>query len=112
MEKKTKDIDRKNKEKGKSQVSSVWGGRFTGVPSDIMEKINPSIDFDKRFFVQDIEGSRVHAEMLGKQKIISAKESEEIIEGLNQIEKEIHEGNFQFRRDLEDIHMNVEARRG
>ena len=50
MEKKTKDIDRKNKEKGKSQVSSVWGGRFTGVPSDIMEKINPSIDFDKRFF--------------------------------------------------------------
>ena len=72
MEKKTKDIDRKNKEKGKSQVSSVWGGRFTGVPSDIMEKINPSIDFDKRFFVQDIEGSRVHAEMLGKQKIISA----------------------------------------
>ena len=110
MEKKTKDIDRKNKEKGKSQVSSVWGGRFTGVPSDIMEKINPSIDFDKRFFVQDIEGSRVHAEMLGKQKIISAKESEEIIEGLNQIEKEIHEGNFQFRRDLEDIHMNVEAR--
>ena len=52
MEKKTKDIDRKNKEKGKSQVSSVWGGRFTGVPSDIMEKINPSIDFDKRFFVQ------------------------------------------------------------
>ena len=110
MEKKTKDIDRKNKEKGKSQVSSVWGGRFTGVPSDIMEKINPSIDFDKRFFVQDIEGSRVHAEMLGKQGIISAKESEEIIEGLNQIEKEIHEGNFQFRRDLEDIHMNVEAR--
>ena len=110
MEKKTKDIDRKNKEKGKSQVSSVWGGRFTGVPSDIMEKINPSIDFDKRFFVQDIEGSRVHAEMLGKQKIISAKESEQIIEGLNQIEKEIHEGNFQFRRDLEDIHMNVEAR--
>lgn len=110
MEKKTKDIDRKNKEKGKSQVSSVWGGRFTGVPSDIMEKINPSIDFDKRFFVQDIEGSRVHAEMLGKQKIISVKESEEIIEGLNQIEKEIHEGNFQFRRDLEDIHMNVEAR--
>ena len=42
MEKKTKDIDRKNKEKGKSQVSSVWGGRFTGVPSDIMEKINPN----------------------------------------------------------------------
>ena len=48
--------------------------------------------------------------MLGKQKIISVKESEEIIEGLNQIEKEIHEGNFQFRKDLEDIHMNVEAR--
>ena len=110
MEKKTNEIDRNNKEKVKSQLSSVWGGRFTGVPSDIMEKINPSIDFDKRFFVQDIEGSRVHAEMLGKQGIISAKESEEIIEGLNQIEKEIHEGNFQFRRDLEDIHMNVEAR--
>ena len=110
MEKKTKDIDRKNKEKGKSQVSSVWGGRFTGAPSDIMEKINPSIDFDKRFFAQDIEGSRVHAEMLGKQGIISVNESKEIIEGLNQIEKEIYEGNFQFRRDLEDIHMNVEAR--
>ena len=91
MEKKTKDIDRKNKEKGKSQVSSVWGGRFTGVPSDIMEKINPSIDFDKRFFVQDIEGSRVHAEMLGKQKIISAKESEEIIEAVSYTHLRAHE---------------------
>ena len=54
MEKKTKDIDRKNKEKGKSQVSSVWGGRFTGVPADVMEKINPSIDFDKRLIYLSI----------------------------------------------------------
>ena len=88
----------------------MWGGRFNGAPSDIMDKINPSIDFDKRFFTHDIEGSRVHAEMLGKQGIISAEESKEIIKGLNEIEKEIREGNFQFKRDLEDIHMNIEAR--
>ena len=110
MEKKIKEIDKKNKAKDKSQVSSVWGGRFTDGPSDIMDKINPSIDFDRRFFSQDIQGSRVHAEMLAKQGIISKRESRDIIEGLNKVEKEIRDGEFHFRRELEDIHMNVEAR--
>ena len=110
MEKKIKEIDKKNKAKDKSQVSTVWGGRFTDGPSDIMDKINPSIDFDQRFFSQDIQGSRVHAEMLAKQGIISKRESRDIIEGLNKVEKEIRDGQFNFRRDLEDIHMNVEAR--
>ena len=98
MEKKTKEIDKKNKAKDKSQVSSVWGGRFTDGPADIMDKINPSIDFDQRFFSQDIQGSRVHAEMLAKQGIISKKESRDIIEGLNKVEKEIRDGEFRFRR--------------
>ena len=100
MEKKTKEIDKKNKAKDKSQVSSVWGGRFTDGPSDIMDKINPSIDFDQRFFSQDIKGSRVHAEMLAKQGIISKRESRDIIEGLNKVEKEIRDGEFHFRREL------------
>jgi len=69
-----------------------------------------SIPFDRRLYRQDIEGSIAHARMLAKQEIIAGSEAVAIIKGLNSIGKEIERGKFQFKTDLEDIHMNVEAR--
>src|SRR4030043_1344252 len=73
-------------------------------------KYAASIPFDRRLYPQDIEGSIAHARMLAKQEIITKGEAEAIIKGLNSIRKEIERGRFQFRTELEDIHMNVEAR--
>jgi len=69
-----------------------------------------SIPFDRRLYRQDIEGSIAHARMLAKQGIIAESEAKTIIKGLNSIQKEIERGKFQFRIELEDIHMNIEAR--
>ncbi|MCB1580640.1 MAG: argininosuccinate lyase [Rhodospirillales bacterium] len=88
----------------------MWGGRFSEKPSDIMEQINASIDVDVRLWRQDIAGSKAHCEMLVKQKIIPAKDGEAILKGLDQIAGEIETGEFEFKRELEDIHMNIESR--
>jgi argininosuccinate lyase len=93
----------------KSQ-NQMWGGRFAAGPDAIMEAINASIGFDQRMAVQDIQGSRAHAAMLGAAGIISDSDSEAIEEGLLTVLSEIEAGNFPFRVDLEDIHMNVEQR--
>ena len=93
----------------KSQ-NQMWGGRFAAGPDAIMEAINASIGFDQRMAVQDIQGSRAHAAMLGAAGIISDSDSEAIGEGLLTVLSEIEAGNFPFRVDLEDIHMNVEQR--
>ena len=94
----------------KPKANTLWGGRFEGGVSQIMEKINASIDFDKILFRQDIKGSIEHCKMLVSTKIISAEDGETIQQGLKQVEKEIEAGNFNFSAELEDIHMNVEAR--
>ena len=90
--------------------NQMWGGRFVLGPTEIMEKINASIDFDKKLYKYDIQGSRVHADMLAKQGIISQEDSKEIQKGLNEVEKLIDDGNFEFSKALEDIHMNVESK--
>jgi len=100
-----KDITRENK-----QSSTIWGGRFNSKPSAIMEEINSSISFDKRLFHEDIIASIAHAQMLAKQNIISKGEGLKIINGLKRIYKEIEKGKFNFKTELEDIHMNVENR--
>jgi len=69
-----------------------------------------SIPFDRRLYRQDIEGSIAHARMLAKQEIIAESEAKTIVKGLNSIRKEIERGKFQFKIELEDIHMNIEAR--
>jgi argininosuccinate lyase len=91
-------------------ANKMWGGRFAGGPASIMEVITPSIDFDKRLAAQDIAGSKAHARMLAVQQIISHYDAEEIVRGLDLIEKEIAEGTFTFSRQLEDIHLNIESR--
>ena len=93
-----------------TDASAMWGGRFSGGPNDIMEEINASIGFDQRFFAQDIRASKAHAEMLGAQNIITPEDAKSICEGLDQVYGEIETGTFTFKRSLEDIHMNVEAR--
>jgi argininosuccinate lyase len=100
----------KPKAKSASKSNQMWGGRFEDKPADIMEQINASISFDKRFWREDIMGSRAHCEMLVKQKIISKKDGDAILKGLAQIEKEIASGKFEFKTALEDIHMNIESR--
>jgi argininosuccinate lyase len=91
-------------------ANKMWGGRFEGGPASIMEVITPSIDFDKRLAAQDIAGSKAHARMLAVQQIISHYDAEEIVRGLDLIDKEIAEGKFTFSRQLEDIHLNIESR--
>ena len=91
---------------------AIWGGRFSEKPGAIMQEINVSIDVDRRFWKQDLAASRVHAAMLSRQKIISTEDAAKIDAGLKTIEGEIQSGTFPFRREYEDIHLNVEARLG
>jgi len=88
----------------------MWGGRFESGPAAIMREITPSIDFDKRLAAEDLAGSRAHCRMLSNEGIISKDDAQAILEGLTAIEKEMAEGKFVFKRELEDIHLNIEAR--
>src|SRR6186713_1597009 len=90
--------------------NKMWGGRFTERPDAIMEEINVSIDVDRHLFAQDIAASKAHAAMLAAEGIISASDAKNIGKGLDTILSEIGKGSFAFKRALEDIHMNVEAR--
>jgi len=90
--------------------SSIWGGRFDAKVDDIMERINASIDVDKRLYGQDIRASKAHADMLAAQEIITQKDNGDIQVGLDKILSEIESGAFIFKTELEDIHMNVETR--
>jgi len=90
--------------------NKMWGGRFATGPAEIMAEITPSIDFDKRLAKEDLAGSRAHVRMLGAEGIISKDDAKAILVGLDQIEKEIGGGEFVFKRELEDIHLNIESR--
>ncbi len=100
----------RNTKKDKAKSNQMWGGHFESGPSEIMQRINQSISFDQKLYDQDIEGSIAHATMLTKKKILTPAEGEKIIDGLKQVKKEIISGKFKFKAELEDIHMNVEAR--
>ena len=91
-------------------ANSLWGGRFAGGPAEIMRRINASIDFDKRLYAEDIAGSKAHCAMLVAQNILSPEDGAAITAGLEQIRSEIESGSFVFSAELEDIHMNIEAR--
>jgi len=93
-------------------ASGIWGGRFDAGPADIMQEINASIDFDQRLFAQDIAASKAHAVMLVKTGIISEDDGDAMAKGLDTILGEIEKGEFDFKQELEDIHMNVEQRLG
>jgi len=85
-------------------------GRFQKAADKSVAEYTASIPFDWRLYPYDIAGSTAHARMLAKQGIISEKEAETITGGLASIREEIEQGKFQFKPELEDIHMNIEAR--
>ena len=91
-------------------ANSMWGGRFSAGPSAIMEAINASIDVDKRLATQDLDGSCAHVDMLAQQGMINQADHTAIRQGLDTIRQEIASGQFNFSRELEDIHMNIEGR--
>jgi argininosuccinate lyase len=88
----------------------MWGGHYASGPAAVMSKINACIEVDKRLYVEDILASRAHADMLGSCGILKPKDVKAIQKGLTQIEKEIESGKFVFVEELEDVHMNIEAR--
>src|SRR5437016_108656 len=92
--------------------NKMWGGRFSERPDAIMEEINVSIDVDRHLYAQDIAASKGGAAMLAAQVIITAVDAKNIGKGLDTIFSEIAKGSFDFKRALEDIHMNVESRLG
>ncbi|MSP68229.1 MAG: argininosuccinate lyase [Alphaproteobacteria bacterium] len=85
-------------------------GRFQTAAAEIMDRINASVDFDRRLYAEDIRASAAHADMLVRQGIITAADGAEISRGLALVLAEIEGDRFTFERALEDIHMNVEAR--
>jgi len=89
---------------------AIWSTRVKKNTSNLFQKVGSSIDIDKRLYKEDIKGSISHVEMLFKQKIISFKIKNKIIYGLNKIEKEISGKKFEFKKNYEDIHMNIEKR--
>ena len=104
------DMTKNEKTSPNVEKSSIWGGRFSSGPSQLMQEINASISYDRRLFRQDIAGSRAHASMLAACKIISEADCTAIQQGLEQIAVEIETGDFVFSEELEDIHMNIESR--
>ena len=89
---------------------TVWSNRFKSSTSKSFQRIGSSINIDKRLYEQDIFASKVHTQMLIKNKIIPAKEGRKIIKGLDKIKKQIKKGKFIFREKFEDIHLNIEKK--
>jgi argininosuccinate lyase len=88
----------------------LWGGRFKGESSSLLEQFNQSILFDNRMYEEDIKGSIAHSKMLEKQGIIALDEQKKIEEGLLQIKDEIDSGEFEWSIKDEDLHMAIEGR--
>ena len=94
----------------KQDTSKLWGGRFSEATDSFVQRFTASVNFDQRLAGEDIAGSRAHAEMLCAVGVLSASELAEIQSGLTQIENEIASGDFVWSVELEDVHMNIEAR--
>ncbi|NJN47549.1 MAG: argininosuccinate lyase [Candidatus Competibacteraceae bacterium] len=93
-----------------SQTNKTWGGRFIESTDDFVRTFTASVDFDRRLYKQDIEGSIAHATMLAKVGLLSETDCEAIQQGLEAIRGEIERGEFPWSAALEDVHMNIEAR--
>ena len=87
-----------------------WSGRFARPTDSAVEAFTASIDVDRRLYAYDIAGSIAHARMLAHVKVLSEKECDAIVQGLESIKSEIEAGKFPWESRLEDVHMNIEAR--
>jgi len=90
--------------------SQAWSALFSEPMSELVKRYTSSVFFDQRMWRQDIRGSLAHAEMLAAQQIISAEDLAAIQRGMAQITEEIESGRFEWKLDLEDVHLNIEAR--
>ncbi len=91
-------------------ANPLWGGRFASGPDALMEKVNASIGFDKELAAQDLAQSRAHCTMLVEAGILTARDGNAILKGLDRVAREIAAGTFTYTAALEDIHMHVESR--
>ncbi|PLW84157.1 argininosuccinate lyase [Kineobactrum sediminis] len=93
-----------------TDTSKLWGGRFSEPTDQFVQRFTASVEFDQRMAREDILGSLAHAEMLCTVGVLSASELTQIHDGMAQISQEITDGSFQWSVELEDVHMNIEAR--
>ena len=92
-----------------AKTNQAWGGRFNEPVDAFVERFTASVNFDKRLYRQDIQGSIAHARMLAEAQVLTAQERDQIIAGLTDIEAQIDAGQFVWSVPLEDVHMNIEA---
>ena len=100
----------KKKTTSNKKNRETWSGRFEEPVSKLVQRYTASVEFDQRLAEYDIQGSSAHAQMLADSGIITAKDLAKIEKGLRQIQKEIHNGTFDWRLELEDVHLNIEKR--
>ena len=96
--------------KTKKTTKKPWGGRFTEPTNKLVEAFTESISFDARLYRQDIKGSIAHSKMLAEIGVLSSQEAAQIEQGLTAIKQQIDDGKFEWSTELEDVHMNIEAR--
>jgi len=94
----------------KSETNNLWGGRFNEATGAFVKIFSASVSFDKILAFYDIEGSLAHAAMLSEVGVLTSNELKQISKGLDQIKHEITNNQFEWSIDLEDVHMNIEAR--
>ncbi len=90
-------------------MDKPWAGRFSEQTDEFVEEFTESVSFDRDLALEDIRQDIAHLKTLCKAGVITEEEAKTLIEGLESIERDIREGNFNWRRDLEDVHMNIEA---
>ncbi len=104
------DFEQSTTAQNQNESSGMWGGRFTEATDAFVAQFTASVQFDQRLYRQDIQGSIAHATMLASVGVLTNAERDEIINGLNSILADIEAGCFEWRIDLEDVHMNIEHR--
>ncbi len=92
------------------KTNQSWGGRFAEGPKEAVARYTDSQTYDRALYAQDIRASRAHARMLGRQGVITPEEAQILADGLDRVRAEIESGGFVWKPELEDVHMNIEAR--
>ena len=91
-------------------MTKLWGGRFKGKTATDVEAYTQSISYDAALYAQDIRGSQAHARMLARQGVLTPEEADQLVAGLERIRADIEAGQFTWKPELEDVHMNIESR--
>ncbi|WP_319779695.1 argininosuccinate lyase [Maridesulfovibrio sp.] len=90
--------------------NKLWGGRFAAKTAQSVEDYTESVSYDQNLYREDISGSQAHAKMLAEQGVLTAEEAETLVKGLDQVLEEIESGKFEWKKEMEDLHMNIESR--